>query len=71
MDTCSLKDPKVTWDHTTNIFTDVFQQSIKRVNPGLTDLEAKQCLDDVSLSLENEDLGRPSTRSSQIVQVLD
>lgn len=54
----SLKDPKVTWDHSSNIFTDIFQQSIRRINPDLSDLEAKQCLDDVSLSLENEDLGK-------------
>ncbi len=54
----SLKDPKVTWDHSTNIFTGIFHQSIKRINPGLSDLEAKQCLDDVSLGLENEDLGK-------------
>ena len=43
----SLKDPKVTWDHSTNIFTDIFHQSVKRINPDLTDLEAKQCLDDL------------------------
>jgi len=54
----SLKDPKVTWDHSTNIFTDIFYQSIKRINPDLSDLEAKQCLDDIALSLENEDLGK-------------
>lgn len=54
----SLKDPKATWDHSTNIFTDIFHQSIQRINPGLSDLEARQCLDDVSLSLENEDLGK-------------
>ncbi len=54
----SLKDPKVTWDQSTNIFTDIFHQSIKRINPGLNDLEAKQCLDDIFLSLENEDLGK-------------
>ena len=54
----SLKDPSVTWDESTNIFTDIFHQSIKRINPTLTDMEAKQQFDDVSLSLENEDLGR-------------
>jgi type I restriction enzyme R subunit len=54
----SLKDPKVTWDESTNIFTDIFHQSIKHINPGLSDLEAKQCFDEVSLALENEDLGK-------------
>ncbi len=54
----SLKDPKVTWDESTNIFTDIFHQSLKRINPDLSDLEAKQCFDDTSLCLENEDLGK-------------
>jgi type I restriction enzyme R subunit len=54
----SLKDPRVTWDESTNIFTDIFLQSIKRINPSLNDLEAKQYLADVSLTLENEDLGK-------------
>ncbi len=54
----SLKDSKVSWDESTNIFTDSFHQSIKRINPVLSDLEAKQCFDEVSLCLENEDLGK-------------
>jgi type I restriction enzyme R subunit len=54
----SLKDPRVTWDESTNIFTDIFLQSIKRINPALNDLEAEQYLADVSLTLENEDLGK-------------
>ncbi len=54
----SLKDSTTVWDESTNIFTDIFHTSIKRINPKLTDLEAKQCFDDVSLSLENEDLGQ-------------
>lgn len=54
----SLKNPKVTRDESTNIFTDIFHQSIKRINPALTDLEARQYFDEVSLCLENEDLGK-------------
>ncbi len=54
----SLKDPKVRWDESTNIFTDIFLQSIKRLNPALNDLETKQYFSDVSLTLENEDLGK-------------
>jgi type I restriction enzyme R subunit len=54
----SLKDPKVTWDESTNIFNDIFHQSIKKINPTITDVEAKQCYDEVSLCLENEDLGK-------------
>jgi type I restriction enzyme R subunit len=54
----SLKDPKVTWDESTNIFTGIFLHNIKRLNPTLNDLEAQQFLADISLSLENEDLGK-------------
>ena len=54
----SLKDPSVTWDESTNIFNGIFHQSIKKINPKITDVEAKQCYDEVSLCLENEDLGK-------------
>ena len=54
----SLKDPKVTWDESTNIFNDVFHKSIKKINPTITDIEAQQCYEEVSLCLENEDLGK-------------
>lgn len=54
----SLKSAGVVWDESTNIFTDIFHQSIKNINPTITDVEAKQCFNEVSLSLENEDLGR-------------
>ncbi|WP_395625723.1 type I restriction endonuclease subunit R [Daejeonella sp.] len=55
-DYLSLKGQK--WDETTNIFTDVFNKSIKRLNPGFTDGDVKRLYDEVSLSLENEDLGK-------------
>ncbi|MFA3793172.1 type I restriction endonuclease subunit R [Aliiglaciecola sp. SL4] len=54
----SLKDPSVTWDESSNIFTFLFHSSIKRINPTITDAEAKLCFDEVSLCLENEDLGK-------------
>ncbi|NOR80843.1 MAG: type I restriction endonuclease subunit R, partial [Methyloprofundus sp.] len=57
-DYLSLKDPSAIRDESTNIFIDIFHASIKRINPTITDTEAKQLLDDVSLSLENEDLGK-------------
>jgi type I restriction enzyme R subunit len=52
----SLKDAK--WDDSTNIFTDIFNKSIKRINPDFTDWDVKRLYDEVSLSLENEDLGK-------------
>ena len=54
----SLKDPKVTWDESTNIFTSIFHDSIQRINPNINAYDVKQALDDVSLCLENEDLGK-------------
>ncbi|MCO6354859.1 type I restriction endonuclease subunit R [Pseudoalteromonas shioyasakiensis] len=54
----SLKDPEVTWDHSTNIFKNIFLERIQHINPTLTDIEVQQVYDDVSLTLENEDLGK-------------
>ena len=46
------------WDESTNIFTDIFHQSIKKLNPDLTNDDIKRFYDEVSLCLENEDLGK-------------
>ena len=46
------------WDETTNIFTNIFNTSIKRINPDFTDGDVKRLYNEVSLSLENEDLGK-------------
>ena len=54
----SLNAPEAVWDESTNIFTDIFHTSIKRINPDLSDSEAKQFYDEISLCLENEDLGK-------------
>ncbi len=52
----SLKDAK--WDDSTNIFTDLFKESIQRINPKLSASDVSRIYDEVSLSLENEDLGK-------------
>ncbi len=52
----SLKNRQ--WDETANIFTDIFNDSIKRLNPEFTDGDVKRLYDEVSLCLENEDLGK-------------
>ena len=54
----SLKDPTLIWDHSNNIFTDIFHKSIQHINPAISDHEAKHCFDELSLCLENEDLGK-------------
>ena len=52
----SLKTNK--WDESTNIFTDVFQTAIQRINPTMTPDDISRFYDEISLSLENEDLGK-------------
>ena len=52
----SLKD--AVWNTDTNIFTDIFLKSVTSINDGLALDDAKRLLDEVSLSLDNEDLGK-------------
>jgi len=52
----SLKN--ISWDESTNIFTELFYKKIQFINPGLSQNDIKKVYDEVSLSLENEDLGR-------------
>ncbi|MCM4167173.1 hypothetical protein KCTC52924_02753 [Arenibacter antarcticus] len=52
----SLKDSA--WDAGTNIFTEIFQKQIAAINFGITPTDIKKVYDEVTLSLENEDLGR-------------
>lgn len=49
---------KATWDGETNIFTDVFKESVLRINPELTADDVARVYQDVSLALDNEDLGQ-------------
>jgi type I restriction enzyme R subunit len=49
---------KAVWDVETNIFTDIFLESIGRLNPELSPAEVKRALEDVKLKLDNEDLGQ-------------
>jgi type I restriction enzyme, R subunit len=46
------------WDHSTNIFTDIFQTAIQKLNPELNSSDITRFYDEVSLCLENEDLGK-------------
>ncbi|KOY84357.1 restriction endonuclease subunit R [bacterium 336/3] len=45
------------WDIETNIFTDIFNEAIKNINPDIEDAEVKRIYTNVSLALDNEDLG--------------
>jgi type I restriction enzyme R subunit len=48
---------KTTPDESTNIFTELFSESIKRINHGLEEDDIKRLLENISLALDNEDLG--------------
>lgn len=42
----------------TNIFTDIFHESVKRINSDIPDIDTKRVLEDISLMLDNDDLGK-------------
>ncbi|WP_282118182.1 type I restriction endonuclease subunit R [Maribacter aquivivus] len=52
----SLKDSQ--WDENTNIFTSIFKEQIENINYNLSEKDIQKVYDDISISLENEDLGR-------------
>ncbi|MBU1044541.1 MAG: DEAD/DEAH box helicase family protein [Candidatus Omnitrophica bacterium] len=45
-------------DEGTNIFTDIFMDSLLRINPDIEKEDLKKVFEEVSLSLDNEDLGQ-------------
>lgn len=47
-----------TWDITTNIFTSVFEENMKRLNPKMEGADFKILLENINLALDNEDLGK-------------
>ena len=55
-DYLSLKE--CSWNKDTNIFSDIFLKSILKINKNLNEDDTKRLLDEVSLKLDNEDLGR-------------
>jgi len=46
------------WDENTNIFPEIFKESVLKINEGIEESDAQRILEDVKLSLENEDLGK-------------
>ena len=46
------------WDIETNIFTDIFLNSVGRINPDKERDDIARLLEEVKLSLDNEDLGK-------------
>ncbi len=45
-------------DESTNIFSDIFAESILRINPDKDENDVKKLFEDASLALDNEDLGQ-------------
>ena len=52
----SLKS--ATWDEKTNIFPELFHTAIAKINPEMEEADIQQLLKDVTLTLDNEDLGK-------------
>lgn len=46
------------WDESTNIFTDIFSESIAKINPDIERYDIKREYEKISLALDNEDLGQ-------------
>lgn len=49
---------KARWDENTNIFTDIFYESLARINDGVEKDDIKREYEKLSLALGNEDLGQ-------------
>lgn len=46
------------YDHRTNIITPIFKQSIRKLNPSLTDLQINQLLEQIASEANDDNLGR-------------
>jgi len=65
---------KSKWDVQTNIFTEIFSESIIRINPDIEVDEIKRTFEDISLILDNEDLGKAfyeKLKSTSGVKLID
>lgn len=57
-DYISLKDNNLIIDHETNIFKNVFFDSLKRINKDVNDSDLEKLLNELKIQLDNEDLGK-------------
>ena len=46
------------WDEETNIFPEIFQESLRRINPEIDTSQISRVFEDIKLGLDNEDLGK-------------
>jgi type I restriction enzyme R subunit len=49
---------KAIWDKSTNIFTKIFEDNMKRLNPNMETADFRILLDSINIALDNEDLGK-------------
>ena len=49
---------EASWDKETNIFRDIFDEAVGRLNPGLALDDVRRHYDKISIALENDDLGK-------------
>jgi type I restriction enzyme R subunit len=45
-------------DHQTNIFTEIFKESLARINPDVEPTDIDKQIEDIAMLLDNEDLGK-------------
>ncbi len=57
-DYISLKDKDTVWDENTNIFIDIFNSSIAKINPDIEQDDIERLYQEITLLLDNEDLGK-------------
>ncbi len=54
----SLKEEKNQIDEKTNIFKNIFSDSLKKINNNITDNSIKDLLNEINILIENDDLGK-------------
>lgn len=53
-----LSKDGITWDEESNIFVEIFKQSIAKINEGIDEQEINRCFEETKLALDNDDLGK-------------
>ena len=53
-----LSKDGITWDEESNIFVEIFKQSIAKINEGIDEQEINRCFEEIKLALDNDDLGK-------------
>ena len=53
-----LSKDGITWDEESNIFVEIFKQSIAKINEGIDEQEINRWFEEIKLALDNDDLGK-------------